>query len=396
MMPRLFSFLTAACLIGVPQLRAQSPECADTFALRDGDRVVFVGDGWVEREQRDGFIELALTTACPEFDLTFRNVGWSGDTVHGEARDHVTNPPTSYEHLLEQITAPRPTVLLLGYGGNLAFEGRDALPAFRAGLDTLLTDLGDTEARCVLIAPVPHDAHTSLSPNAAAFNENLALARDALAEAAQQRSCRFVDLYAGLLDAFRANDPLTEDGIYLNAAGYRAAARIIAEALGAPPPMDRLSLDFSAPNREAAIETFRRTDDAWHFALLPDALPHTEGPAHEVKIDGLPRGTFTLWDGSQQVATASARQWSDGRQFDPRPREVARREALRRAIVEKNRLYFRRFRPQNETYLVGFRRYEQGQNAPELEQLDPLIGALENEIGRLRIAPSIPLTLRKE
>jgi hypothetical protein len=75
---------------------------------------------------------------------------------------------------------------------------------------------------------------------------------------------------------------------------------------------------------------------------------------------------------------------------------VARREALRRAIVEKNRLYFRRFRPQNETYLVGFRRYEQGQNAPELEQLDPLIGALENEIGRLRIAPSIPLTLRKE
>lgn len=57
---------------------------------------------------------------------------------------------------------------------------------------------------------------------------------------------------------------------------------------------------------------------------------------------------------------------------------------LRQTIIEKNQLFFHRWRPQNETYLRGFRKHEQGQNAKEIPLFDPLIAAKEEEIASLR------------
>jgi hypothetical protein len=59
--------------------------------------------------------------------------------------------------------------------------------------------------------------------------------------------------------------------------------------------------------------------------------------------------------------------------------------SLRQAIIEKNQLYFYRWRPQNETYLFGFRKHEQGKNAKEVAEFDPLIAAKEKEIAKLRM-----------
>lgn len=50
-------------------------------------------------------------------------------------------------------------------------------------------------------------------------------------------------------------------------------------------------------------------------------------------------------------------------------------ETLRATIVAKNRLFFHRWRPANETYLFLFRKREQGQNAKEIPMFDPLIAA---------------------
>ncbi|MFK7770087.1 MAG: PVC-type heme-binding CxxCH protein [Mariniblastus sp.] len=53
---------------------------------------------------------------------------------------------------------------------------------------------------------------------------------------------------------------------------------------------------------------------------------------------------------------------------------------LRELVREKNRLYFHRYRPQNETYLRGFRKHEQGQNAKEILEFDALIAQAESRI----------------
>ena len=62
-----------------------------------------------------------------------------------------------------------------------------------------------------------------------------------------------------------------------------------------------------------------------------------------------------------------------------RPEEVRRRADCRAA---KNQLFFYRWRPQNETYLFGFRKHEQGKNAKEIAEFDPLVDKAEEEIRR--------------
>src|SRR6185436_9352167 len=53
-------------------------------------------------------------------------------------------------------------------------------------------------------------------------------------------------------------------------------------------------------------------------------------------------------------------------------------------IRAKNRLFFYRSRPENNTYLFLFRKHEQGQNAKEIPQFDPLIAEQEKKIDTLK------------
>ena len=55
-----------------------SLNASPSFELHDGDRVVFIGDTFMEREQYYGHIELALAAQFPDSKITFRNLGWSG------------------------------------------------------------------------------------------------------------------------------------------------------------------------------------------------------------------------------------------------------------------------------------------------------------------------------
>src|SRR4030095_12448464 len=58
----------------------------------------------------------------------------------------------------------------------------------------------------------------------------------------------------------------------------------------------------------------------------------------------------------------------------------------RPSIARKNDLFFHRFRPANSTYLFGFRKHEQGQNAKEMAEFEPVIAAADAEIDRIKRA----------
>ncbi len=59
-------------------------------------------------------------------------------------------------------------------------------------------------------------------------------------------------------------------------------------------------------------------------------------------------------------------------------------DRLRETIVKKNELFFHRWRPANETYIFGFRKHEQGQNAVEIPKFDELVAEQEKAIDELR------------
>jgi len=55
------------------------------------------------REQRYGYWETVLTSRFPNKNVTFRNLGWSGDTVWGEARAGFGKQADGFNHLKEHV-----------------------------------------------------------------------------------------------------------------------------------------------------------------------------------------------------------------------------------------------------------------------------------------------------
>src|SRR5439155_23351359 len=103
-----------------------------------------------------------------------------------------------------------------------------------------------------------------------------------------------------------------------------------------------------------------------------------------IKVRDLAEGRYTLLiDGKPQPLIATAKQWADGQTLRAGP-DFSQSEQLCQTIIAKNELYFHRWRPANITYLFLFRKHEQGQNAREIPQFDPLVAAKEQEIAKLR------------
>jgi hypothetical protein len=102
-----------------------------------------------------------------------------------------------------------------------------------------------------------------------------------------------------------------------------------------------------------------------------------------LRVRELPPGRYHLKIDGAIVATASSEGWNEGVTLKSGP-EFDQVEALRVAINRKNKLFFYRWRPQNITYLLGFRKHEQGNNAVEIPQFDPLVAEQETTIARLK------------
>jgi lysophospholipase L1-like esterase len=377
---------------------AAAIHAAEPFELKDGDRVVFVGSTLIEREQRYAYWEMALTTHFPDRNITFRNLGWSGDTVFGEARAAFDPVPEGFRRLKDHVLALKPTVIILAYGTNESFEGEAGLPKFVEGLNTLLDTLAPAKARIVLLSPLRQEDLGRPLPDPATNNKNLALYSDAIRKVAEKRHARFVDLYEVLGDGSKKTPsaPLTDNGIHLTAFGYWRAGAALEESLGLKPP--RLAVivknDGSVVQAQGAKAEqdktrplcYHVTSDRLPMPNMPDESP--KGVAFSwgeqvVRVQGLPEGKYVLMIDGKPAATATAKGW-DAEVILERGPEFDQVERLRKAVIEKNRLYFHRWRPQNETYLFGFRKQEQGQNAKEIPEFDPFVEKKEGEIAQLR------------
>lgn len=294
---------------------------AEPFELKNGDRVVLLGGTFIEREGNHGYLETALTIAWPDRKLVFRNLGWSGDTVWADSRGLFDPPTEGHKRMIALITELKPTVIFLAYGSNESFAGEPGIAPFIKQYERLCDDVKSTNARLVFVTPPPFERPKPPLPDASLHNGNLSKYVAAVRELADRRHGRLVDLFAKLsIGDIRL--PLTADGVTLTPEGYFVTGMTFQNELQLPVPSD--------PQRG--------------FAGL---VRHSQG---------------------NSVAPQ-------------KPMSPA--EQLRLKIVEKNRLFFHRWRPQNITYLTGFRKHEQGNNAVEIAQFDPLVEKAEAEIAEL-------------
>jgi hypothetical protein len=201
----------------------------------------------------------------------------------------------------------KPTVVILCYGSELAFERLGGLPEFLSGYRSLIDMIRAKSpgVRIIMATPPPLETLPPPLPDLAMENKNLSSLRDALRKFAGMQNTFFVDwfeLMGGLPKPGNTAKMLTENGVHYTREGYEKLSAKLIEGLG---------------------------------LKMPDA----PSPALE---------------------------------------------SLRQAVIAKDTLFFNRWRPHNETYLFGFRKHEQGQNAKEIPMFDPLIAQGDEAIQKLK------------
>ena len=323
----------------------------------------------------------------------------------GDARAVFGGRADGFKRLLSDLAICNPTVLIVCYGENEAFAGEAGLAEFETGLNTLLDSLEATGARIVLLGPRQHEKLPPPLPDPAKYNADLRKYNDLIAETAQQRQHTFLDLYAAGISPEKssssaASQPFTDNGIHLNRLGDQVMSSFIASRLGPPLFSPTLTLDYASHSYDAAglfIHELEWKADAAALTISARMLPSpaqftgtsSSPPAAdvgEVRARGLPPGEYAWRVNGEAIKTASAQAWGQGLGgLNLSSTDQARQ--LQQLVNEKNMLFFHRYRPQNETYLFLFRKHEQGNNAVEIPQFDPLIQALEKKIADLRTPP---------
>ena len=291
---------------GIPLLMAavvvaafeKASVAAEPLELKDKDRVVMLGATFIEREGQFGYLETAFTTAWPDRKITFRNLGWSGDTVWAESRGIFDAPQVGYQRMIALVKELKPTVIIFGYGLNESYAGDAGLDPFVKQFEKLCDDVKPTGARFAFVTPTRLEKPPAPLPDASKQNAMLEKYVVAIRQLAARREAPVIDLFA--LEPAARN--LTENGIHFGPNGYAAIAQGVRQQ-------------------------------------------------QKLAVRGL---------------------------------TSAQEEQIRQRIVEKNMLFFHRWRPQNITYLTGFRKHEQGNNAVEIAQFDPLVEQIEAKIDELK------------
>ncbi|MEY4484009.1 MAG: hypothetical protein RL693_1461 [Verrucomicrobiota bacterium] len=154
-----------------------------------------------------------------------------------------------------------------------------------------------------------------------------------------------------------------------------------------PPPLENLGPPLpdlnEANNRLASVNLALKEFAAKQSAHFADAFTlmggaQKERPARPLTDNGIHYGKdgYRVWAGKI----------IEGLGLPKIDLEAPSLEPLRTAVIKKDRLFFDRWRPANETYLYGFRKHEQGKNAAEIEQFDPLVEAQDKKIYELKSA----------
>lgn len=380
---------------------AAKPKAKPKFELKDGDRVVFLGNTLIERAQKYGYWETMLTARYPDRKIIFRNLGWDGDTVWAESRGIFDSPAKGYARMLKRVAGIKPTVIFVGYGNNEAYAGKAGLPRFVKQYNKLLDDLTKVSARgvrFVLLSPLRYEHATGRLPDFKKWNI-LVLAEysDAIRSVAAEHDSVFVDLMSrfgrmppqtgrsGTLRVQYAN-PLTENGRHLTQLGYEISAGVIREQLCPLPPNSHTVFDATSKVKKNIgpepenLEPIKA--GGIRFELKEDRVFVLRDwkEMRGIQVAGLKAGNYVLKANGVAILSASARNWSEGLAVH----HYFQRKKLRQAIIAKNRLYFHSWRPQNVTYLFLFRKHEQGNNAKEVKEFLKLVAEKEKEIDRLK------------
>lgn len=363
------------------------------FRLAKGDRIVFVGNTFAERLHRSSHFETMLAAKFSDHDLTFRNMGWSADTLTLQPR------PLNFGDISEHLAKARADVIFACFGMNESFDGPEGLARFEQDWHEYLNKHlsqrynGKTSPRIVLVSPIAHELIDGLA-DPRPHNENLKAYTQVMRRVAEQRRLPFVDLFTPTWQIMHASAggsgpprrKLTINGIHLNDYGNWLVAQIMLQQLFPNEKPWRMGVDGSGrENMKILAREFPR------LTPLPEGVKPEEAVLDYVPVlavKSLKPGKYTLMAQDQSVLTATHKAWEQGIPLLDTPFSQ-QAGGMYKVIDEKNEQFFYRWRAVNGEYIYGRRKAPFGiVNFPkEMEYLDNMILGMDREIWSLSKLP---------
>jgi putative heme-binding domain-containing protein len=222
------SFAYALLLFALPTVVHAAP-----LELKQGDHVCLIGNTLADRLQHFGWLETYIHARFPKLDLSFRNLGYSGDELSLRLRSANFGTPDQW------LTRCKADVIFAFFGYNESFAGKEGLDKFKTELEGFLKHTlaqkynGQSSPRVVLFSPIAHEnLHDRNLPDGKANNVRLKLYTAAMADVAKQYHVQFVNLFDASQALYeKADKPLTINGIHLNEHGDKLLAPVAAKLL---------------------------------------------------------------------------------------------------------------------------------------------------------------------
>ncbi|MEZ6087519.1 MAG: GDSL-type esterase/lipase family protein [Pirellulaceae bacterium] len=243
-----------ACLSLSQSSHAQQP------LFNKGDHVAYIGNTLADRMQHHGWLETYLHALLPQHELTFRNLGFSGDEVNLRQRADNFGDADMW------LSKCEADVVFCFFGYNEALKGQDHVDRFANDLANMIDHMhaqkynGQSAPKLIVFSPIAHeDLNSRHLPSGERNNENLAIYTAAMRDVCQSKSVPFVDLFDLSRKLYAQSDEaLTMNGIHLLDSGNRLLAREVltlpdgpfAEIADRPLPSD----SEVAPLRDAVLD----------------------------------------------------------------------------------------------------------------------------------------------
>lgn len=404
---------------------------AGDFFIQNGDRVVFLGDSITEQRLYTTYIEAYALTRFPEWNLTFRNVGWGGDTSWLRQRSHPNEgelfaaDPAKQQQMVEQavlnglkrdVLPLKPSVVTIKFGMNdHAYQPfrEDIFKAYVRSQTELGKILKANGVRVAYLTPQPIEDKRA-DPDKDARNESLRRFADGLKEVANKEGARFVDQfdpYMAIMLRERASNPNAiiggGDAVHPGPAGHTLMAWAVLKALGASAVVSTAELDAGAgrvvSSENCRISGVKTANGGISFERLDQTLPMPIDPKaeaalklapvladlsrYELRVRGLKQGNYELKVDGQSAGQFTSEELGKGCNLSTSAGPITEQARhVLELVFQKNNFFFNRWR---NVQLFTFPSWAQGadveaKRSAELARLDAEVAGAETEINSAR------------
>jgi len=240
----------------IPPTAEELRRAAMPVELQQGDTICVIGNSLADRMQHDGWVEAVVQSETKGMELSWRDMGYSGDTLMKRSRSRGWWSAEQY------LSHAKADVIFAFFGYNESFS--NDTDQFEADLKEMVGKYkgqkfnGSSAPRIVLFSPIAFENHgVEYLPDGKEHNERLAKYTTSLEKIAKELDVGFVDLFNPSAKLYTsAKSPLTLNGVHLTAEGNRQLAEVIGSALF----MKSVTADSSMEKLRQAI-----LDKNWHW-----------------------------------------------------------------------------------------------------------------------------------